>query len=44
MHTDLSRRITQLICAADSLSPAALKSELLDLARHCQVVPGNRWR
>ena len=43
MHTDLSRRITQLICAADSLSPAALKSELLDLARHCQVVPGNRF-
>jgi hypothetical protein len=43
MHTDLSRRITQLICAADSLSPVALKSELLDLARHCQVVPGNRF-
>ena len=43
MHTDLSRRITQLICAADGLSPAALKSELLDLARHCQVVPGNRF-
>lgn len=41
MHTVLSRRITQLICAADSISPAALKSELLDLARHCQVVPGN---
>ena len=43
MHTDLSRRITQLICAADSLSPVALKSELLDLARHCQIVPGNRF-
>ena len=43
MHTDLSRRITQLICAADGLSPAALKSELLDLARHYQVVPGNRF-
>lgn len=43
MHTDLSHRITQLICAADGLSPAALKSELLDLARHCQVVPGNRF-
>lgn len=43
MHTDLSRRITQLICAADSLSPAALKSELLDLACHCQVVSGNRF-
>ena len=41
MHTDLSRRITQLICAADNLSPIAMKSELLDLARHCQVVPGN---
>ena len=43
MHTDLSRRITQLICAADSISPKALKSELLDLARHCQVVPGNHF-
>lgn len=43
MHSDLSRRITQRIRAADGLSPAALKSELLDLARHCQVVPGNRF-
>ncbi|MCC5975485.1 MAG: hypothetical protein JJT81_15745 [Rubellimicrobium sp.] len=43
MHTHLSRRITQLVCAADSLSPATLKSELLDLARHCQVVPANRF-
>ncbi|MDG3039813.1 hypothetical protein [Roseicyclus marinus] len=43
MHIDLSRRITKLICAADNISPIALKSELLDLARHCQVVPGNRF-
>jgi hypothetical protein len=43
MHTDLSRRITRLICAAESISPATLKSELLDLARHCQVVPGNQF-
>mgnify|MGYP003564549257 CR=1 FL=1 len=43
MHANLSHRITQLICDADSMSPASLKSELLDLAQHCQVVPGNRF-
>ena len=43
MHTDLSRRIPRLISTADGLSPVALKSELFDLARHCQVVPENRF-
>lgn len=43
MHDALSRRITKLIAATDAVSPAVLKSELLDLAKHCQVVPGNRF-
>ena len=41
MHAVLSQRITQLISDADSISPAALKAALFDLAKHCQVVPGN---
>jgi len=41
MHDVLSRRITKLIAATDAVSPAVLKSELLDLAKLCQVVPGN---
>lgn len=43
MHADLSRRITQLICTADNISPLTLKSEMLLLAQHCQVVPENRF-
>lgn len=43
MPTDLPNRITQLIHNADSISAPALKSELLDLARHCQVVPRNQF-
>lgn len=41
MHDVLSRRITKLVATADTVSPLALKSELLDLAKHCQVVPGS---
>ena len=41
MHAVLSQRITQLISDADGISPAALKAELFDLAKHCQVAPGN---
>jgi hypothetical protein len=43
MHDVLSRRITKLIAATDAISPAVLKSELLDLAKLCQVVPGNSF-
>lgn len=41
MHNVLSRRITKLVVTADTVSPLVLKSELLDLAKHCQVVPGS---
>lgn len=41
MHAVLSQRITQLISDSDSISPAALKAALFDLAKHCQVAPGN---
>lgn len=44
MHTDLSRRITQLIAdAADTTHPAAIKADLLDLAKACQIAPGSAF-
>lgn len=44
MHTDLSRRITRLIAdAADTTNPAAIKADLLDLAKDCQIAPGSAF-
>lgn len=43
MHHALYRRITKLVATADTVSPFALKSELLDLAKHCQIVPGSAF-
>lgn len=44
MHTDLSRRITRLIAdAADTTNPAAIKADLLDLAKACQIAPGSAF-
>lgn len=41
MKTTLSHRIAKLVTQADKLRPAELKTEMLDLAKLCQVVPGN---
>lgn len=41
MKDTLSHRIAQLVTHADKLRPAELKAEMLDLAKLCQVVPGN---
>lgn len=41
MKDTLSHRIAHLVTHADALRPAELKSEMLDLAKLCQVVPGN---
>jgi hypothetical protein len=41
MKTTLSYRIAELVTHADKLRPAELKAEMLDLAKLCQVVPGN---
>lgn len=43
MKDSLSRRIAQLVTHADNLHPAELKTEMLDLAKLCQVVPGNKF-
>ena len=43
MKADLSRRIAHLVTCADALRPAELKTEMLDLAKLCQVVPGNEF-
>lgn len=43
MHDALSRRITKLINASDAVTTAALKTELLDLAKHCQIMPQNNF-
>jgi len=43
MRTELSRRITRLVSHADTVPPAVLKADLLDLAKDCQVVPENRF-
>ncbi len=41
MKDTLSHRIAHLVTHADALPPPKLKSEMLDLAKLCQVVPGN---
>ena len=41
MKDTLSHRIAHLVTQADTLRPAELKAEMLDLAKLCQVVPGN---
>lgn len=43
MQAALSRRINRLIATAETVDPAVLKSELLELAKHCQVTPGNHF-
>ena len=43
MKDSLSHRIAHLVTHADALRPAELKSEMLDLAKLCQVVPGNEF-
>lgn len=43
MKDTLSHRIAHLVTQADALRPAELKAEMLDLAKLCQVVPGNRF-
>lgn len=43
MKDTLSHRIAHLVTCADALCPAELKTEMLDLAKLCQVVPGNRF-
>ena len=41
MKDTLSHRIAHLVTNADDLRPVDLKAEMLDLAKLCQVVPGN---
>lgn len=41
MKDNLSHRIAHLVTCADALRPAELKTEILDLAKLCQVMPGN---
>lgn len=41
MKDTLPHRIAQLVTHADKLRPVELKAEMLDLAKLCQVVPGN---
>lgn len=41
MKDTLSHRIAHLVTHADDLRPVDLKTEMLDLAKLCQVVPGN---
>ena len=43
MKDTLSHRIAHLVTCADALRPAELKTELLELAKLCQVVPGNEF-
>lgn len=43
MKATLSYRIAQLVIHADKLHPTVLKTEMLDLAKLCQVVPGNEF-
>jgi len=43
MHAQLSHRITKLVSQAETTHPTALKTDLLDLAKDCQVVPENRF-
>lgn len=43
MKDILSHRIAHLVTQADTLRPAELKAEVLDLAKLCQVAPGNEF-
>lgn len=43
MKDTLSQRIAQLVTQADHLRPVELKTEMLDLAKLCQVMPGNSF-